>query len=107
MINTTSPVVTAIDGIFADPWLLISVVLLLILLPIIFLLLYRQLELTREIKLLKAKAELLSSEGYGKFVAESREWAFSYIEQVQSSLQELVEASEKIDQTIKKLLPNK
>lgn len=60
-----------------------------------------------EIKSLKADPARSHPEGYDKFVVESREWAFDYIEQVQTNLQELVEASDKINETVKKLLPNK
>lgn len=84
------------------PWALFG-----ILAVVVIILLYKIKSMVSTMKKLSQEVALKNSEGYDKFVVESREWAFDYIEQVQTSLQELVEASEKIDQTVKKLLPNK
>lgn len=77
------------------------------LLIIITLLLAKLRSMALEIQSLKSDPARSHPEGYDKFVAESREWAFDYIEQVQTNLQELVDAAEQIDKTVKKLLPNK
>jgi len=75
------------------------------LLIIITILLIKLRSMAVEISSLKADPARSHPEGYDKFVIESREWAFDYIEQVQQNLQELVDASEQIDKTVKKLLP--
>ena len=43
-------------------------------------------------------ANLEDKDGFIKFLSESREWAFSYIENVQASIDELVKAKEKGDE---------
>lgn len=111
MTNTTSHVVTAVN-ITGLPmrWETLSDYMPLVitgLLLIIIFLLAKLRSMAVKINKLKADPARSHPEGYDKFVAESREWAFDYIEQVQTNLQELVDAAEQIDKTVKKLLPNK
>jgi hypothetical protein len=43
-------------------------------------------------------ANLEDKDGFIKFLSESREWAFSYIENVQASIEELAKARESADE---------
>lgn len=67
------------------------------LLIVITILLYKIRNLSQEINNLKRNKIIDTPEGYENFVAESREWAFGYIEQVQTNLLDLLEVTKSLD----------
>lgn len=76
------------------------------LLIIITLLLDKIRKMAIEINKLKSNPEQAYPEGYDKFVAESREWAFGYIEQVQKNLQDLAKVASSVTSSSKSTKQN-